>query len=971
MFVSFLFVACVHRPVIPEKGSYIVDSGGRPIEVLEIGTSLEVGARGLESNKPYEIELWLGDERISYARLSANSIGNIEPFHLWYHSGVVGCSLRRDANKPLPKFMFRDFNEALEALKGAKLKLTVSPANISDNSEHPLAFKLSDRKVAMKLDIPVRARREAMAYPSNAQGCLVNSSEVGSNDMYVSGRYFKPNESLEISVVPNQRDWYEGDVINDVTGVSGAAAPFTTRADNNGRFTVPVWDKALQRRGAYDIVVRRLAQDSASNGVDARRINLRDIVSYASDTAYLLFLRYPPGGPLMDIAGRPLTGSPYFEFADSFAEASEPVWGAVDPTYVPAGHSGGRYAAYYVVAHRNVAGWDPLLGGATNLVDVSGGPEIMPVKAGCINGTDVRIWNNPVAGEYDVVVNFGSTVAETQSEFNDDFNYDNTVDFLDGADQVGFVVAKDPYQMGVPPEANTFYVGEASYGYDDYFSPTFGRAADVDLRAVVRYPATMAGGGAPVASGQHPLFIIEHGNHAACSILQDGRDLYVALHEYYEFGTPLGATYNHATCPVASRKQNHLGYMHLLEILASHGVIAISIDAYDLTGSVPQWIEERGDLILKHLEFWSHLNDPTTYTSYPNPFGTTFQSHVDMSKISVSGHSRGGEASVSAYMRNLLSPAPFNIGSVSSIAPVDGLSYVLPDVPYFVILPAADGDVSSLSGAKIYDRAGGATDLTIKSGIHVYGANHNYFNSVWANDWDDSWSPRDDYISKANQQKVGESYLAAFARIHLLGETVYEDMLRGRLNFPSTAGRKIFNFRHEKMHSKLESGTNSGVVSGAATAGSVTNPSVHRTQAVLINWSNTTARYTYTVPLSKRDTSSFEELSFRVAQTNNSVNPVTGQEFQVKLVGGGKEKAVYTGRFDEIPKPYDRKIDDNLGHVTGDAIDHNVMTTVRIPLHSFITNNSGVTLNNVDTVQFLFMYPSQGEIYVDDVEFSR
>ena len=34
-------------------------------------------------------------------------------------------------------------------------------------------------------------------------------------------------------------------------------------------------------------------------------------------------------------------------------------------------------------------------------------------------------------------------------------------------------------------------------------------------------------------------------------------------------------------------------------------------------------------------------------------------------------------------------------------------------------------------------------------------------------------------------------------------------------------------------------------------------------------------------------------------------------------------------------------------------------------------NNSGLTLNNVDTIRFKFFWPSTGELYVDDVEFSR
>src|SRR6185436_535069 len=146
--------------------------------------------------------------------------------------------------------------------------------------------------------------------------------------------------------------------------------------------------------------------------------------SYAHDTAYLLFLYYPPGGSLMDIAGRPLPHIPYFQFADSFATTNDDVWGAVDPTYVPMGHTGGIYAAYYVVNHRSLAQW----GANNSLSDVSGGAEIMPVKAGCVNGTDTIIWHAPLTeGAYDVVVNFGTTAAMSAGSFADDFTYDGAV----------------------------------------------------------------------------------------------------------------------------------------------------------------------------------------------------------------------------------------------------------------------------------------------------------------------------------------------------------------------------------------------------------------------------------------------------------------------------------------------------------------------------------------------------------------
>ena len=957
---SFLLTACVYRPPIPSEGTYLVDSGGRSIATLDIGGSLETGARGLAPGQSYEFELTLDGERVSFARLTANTQGEIAPFHLWFYSGVVGCSLREENPSRLPRFMFRDFDEAQRALDGRSLALNIrrssqpeSHANTgpATTSAGTVSVVVSNGRavspVGRQLEISMRARRSPMVFPSTDDGCLLNSAEASSRAMFVSGRHFNPGEFVEVRIVPNQRLWRVGDIANDITGVSGAAAPERVQADANGRFTVKVWDKELQRRGAYDIITHRnLDEDSRTR----QWIDQDDITSYGSDTAYLLFLRYPPGGPLMDIAGRNLGGFPYFEFADSFAETGDNVWGAVDPTYVPDTHPGGRYAAYYVVNHRNVLQW----GANTSLTDVSGAIEIMPVKAGCINGTDTVIWTGtkPI-GDYDVVVNFGSTPAETQTAFTDDMTYDATLDFLDGADQIGFRVAKDPYELGPIP------IGQTEYNFDNHFA-SLGRAFNVDLRAVVRYPATSAGFNTPARVGRHPLFIIEHGNHLTCNITRSGVDPYSIIDTLL-----LSDLYNYDDCP--DRKANHKGYMQLLDILASHGVIAISIDAYDLTsctqsGCRPQWIEERGDLILKHMEFWSHLDDPATYTGYTDPFAGRFQNHIAMTKISVSGHSRGGEAPVAAYVRNLLRPVSqqFSINSVSSIAPVDGLTYILGDVPYYVILPASDCDVSNLSGARIYDRAGGAADQTVKSGSHIYGANHNFFNTVWAADIDDCRSAaRVDFIPAADQQRLGEAYLAAFGRAHLLNEDVYEDMFRGRLTFPSTAGHKIYNFRHEKDHAKVDSGSGAGTPTAGVTESSVLGPSVHTTRAIRLNWNSSNTRYTYTFSPGQ-NASGFEVLAFRAAQTNNTVNPTTGQEFRVNLIGGGKQRAVYTGRFDPIPPPYNRS-----------GTDHNVMTTVRIPLHSFILNNSDVALDNIDTVEFIFLNPTQGEIYVDDVEFSR
>ncbi len=921
---------------------YAVGDDDSSTTQLEIGDSLRVAARSLAPNTLYELRMTVGREpadslkqATSFARTTSNAAGDLSPVFLWYQSGVVGCSERAYERLRLP-WTFRTFEEADRALEGQTLTVTIHPV-ARDTSGRTPPMSLEVGKAVAQLQLPANRRIRPLLYPADRNGCLANSFEVGRDSLYIRGTGFRSGSLLNLAVVPNQRRWRVGDTITDISGSNFGPSGRRVEVNSRGEFLAEAWLPSDQRYGAYDVIAYQNSTTSPP------RLGSADVFSYGSDTAAVFYLYYPIGGPLMDIAGRPInSGYPYYEFADSFAKTNDPVWGAVDPTYVPVGHPGGTYAAYYVVNHKSVAGWNPMMGGNTSLNDVSGNIEIHPVKAGCVNGTDVIIWDSPLSvGKYDVVVDFGPNAAATPGDYVTDQNYDESVDFLDGASQIGFQVAADPYDLG------TFAIGQGSYSQDDYFA-TLGSRQNVDLRAVVRYPATAPGLNQPVAAGTHPIFIIEHGNHRSCNVAG------------FDFDPAYDAI--HTGCP--QRTLNHMGYMGLLDRLASQGIIAVSIDAYDLTGHVPQLIPERSQLILKHLELWSHMNDHATFNTYPDFFGGAFVGHVNMNKISVSGHSRGGEASVGAYMLN---GGVFNIGSVSSIAPVDGQSYVLPDVPYFVILPAGDGDVSTLSGQRIYDRAGsGIGDATTKSGIDVYGANHNFFNTVWAVDGDDSVGNRPDYIAAAEQQKLGEAYLAAFARANLNGETVYDDMLRGRLTFPSFAGKKIYNFRHEKDHSKLEDGLGTlAVASNGANAVSVSNPAPHSTKALKVSWLGATSRVVYSVPLAQQDTTGFEVLSFRVAQTTSASNPVSGsQDFEVELSGGGQTKATHAGRFFPIPKPYDRAS-------VGLGANQTVMTTVRIPLHSFIMNNSGVDLSAIDTLTFRFTNPTQGEIYVDDVEFSR
>ena len=279
----------------------------------------------------------------------------------------------------------------------------------------------------------------------------------------------------------------------------------------------------------------------------------------------------------------------------------------------------------------------------------------------------------------------------------------------------------------------------------------------------------------PDGEGPFPLVLIVHGNHSM-----------------YEYSDP--------------------GYGYLGELLASRGYILVSVDENFINGSIRQENDARGWLLLEHLKVWKAWNEgavaPETdgpgelaagadgtpagegAPAGPNPF----RGKVDMSRIGLIGHSRGGEAVAVAAAFNRLPYYPddatvpfdygFEIGAVIAIAPVMGQYQPggrftdLLDVNYFVIHGANDGDVSSFNGAGQYEHVGfSGAAYRFKSSLYVMGANHGQFNQVWGDH--DSGPPSGRSLStrglipEAQQRRIAEVYISAFLEAALGGEHGY------------------------------------------------------------------------------------------------------------------------------------------------------------------------------------------------------
>ena len=257
----------------------------------------------------------------------------------------------------------------------------------------------------------------------------------------------------------------------------------------------------------------------------------------------------------------------------------------------------------------------------------------------------------------------------------------------------------------------------------------------------------------PVGDGPFPLVLVVHGNH-------DMRD----------FSDP--------------------GYDYLGELLASRGYILASVDMNFINGGIRGENDARGWFLLQHIGVWKRFNEDGD---------NLFHGRVDMERIALIGHSRGGEAVGHAAAFNRLERYPddaslefdfdYDIRAIIAIAPVDG-QYLPTDrfvpvenVNYMVFHGSHDGDVTSFHGLRLYKRVK-FTDgqPRLKTAIWVYRANHGQWNTVWgAHDN----GPRSGRILDlralmpgTDQRRFAEIYISAFLETTLRADSRYLPMFR-------------------------------------------------------------------------------------------------------------------------------------------------------------------------------------------------
>lgn len=482
----------------------------------------------------------------------------------------------------------------------------------------------------------------------------------------------------------------------------------------------------------------------------------------------------------------------------------------------------------------------------------------------------------------------------------------------------------------------------------------------------------------PAGDGPFPLVLIVHGNHSMA-----------------HFSDP--------------------GYAYLGEHLAGRGMIAVSVDqnflnGYMLADGKGQEMPLRGWLLLKHLQQWRAWNETPE-----NPF----YGQVDLNRVALIGHSRGGEAVTHAALLNTrlyppvtrMAASPefgFGIRGVVGIAPSDGQfqpngrPLTLRDISYLMLVGGHDADTHTAQGIATYNRVRFAGNPDAFAAVaYLYRANHGQFSTVWGNrDYgliDSTLLNRRPYLTGEEQRQAAKVIITAFLEAALNGQDGYRQLFRA----PQTAAAwlpddvlvttyKDASFR--AVDTNPRSGQTAQVTLPQATAVATDFAGWQRERLLLrdgersqenlalrLTWeAGVTPVYSLTLPPETAQEwalSGEEALTFALAAAGDEPLPL---EVLVELeTAVGVKVRLPLSKFGAIHPPLPARIlkADWVEPVLGfDKINvqtpyERVLQTYVLPLSAFQAADAAFWPEEVTAVRFIFTGEEGGALYLDEVGF--
>jgi hypothetical protein len=475
------------------------------------------------------------------------------------------------------------------------------------------------------------------------------------------------------------------------------------------------------------------------------------------------------------------------------------------------------------------------------------------------------------------------------------------------------------------------------------------------LYGVIRTPLDLA------SDGPFPLVVFLHGNHGNCRpAMGDDECFDVSEHDCTEPG--------YTTTPNAE------GYVYLMETLAAGGYATVSLGANALNCR-DDFIPERTQLILEHLRRWARWGG-----SGDAPFGSTYAGRIDTGHVVVVGHSRGGEAVSQVPQAIEASPiAGVSIASVFAIAPTDYHANRPLHVPYAVLLPSCDADVSTLEGLRMYDRGMTSGDPQRRAQLLLIGANHNYFNTEWR--FDDNLDPRGracstsaqvgapaqrgmleialpDWVEATVHASAAPAYVRAEADAPAIMAHWAGRAIELRDSFSSADRVLVDGFASTTMDALGQPTTFTGYTAALTCTGTCAGNFPHQTTGARLAWMTAAASGHF--GLGSLDAGAHTALSMRFASRMATINDgITEHDFTIRVTdAAGHTADLAVSSVGRVPAAF----------TGGDAAE--VLSTVRVRLDRVLAVTPGFDVHAIASVDLMMPVAGhdQGSIWIADVE---
>ncbi len=467
------------------------------------------------------------------------------------------------------------------------------------------------------------------------------------------------------------------------------------------------------------------------------------------------------------------------------------------------------------------------------------------------------------------------------------------------------------------------------------------------LYAVVRAPVR-------ADAGPRPLVLFMHGNHQNC--MDAGGFEFCQLTDSHE-------------CSGALPAPNAEGFLYLMDTLAAQGYVTASLSA-NAINCRPDGEPERAALFLEHIRRWVAWNSATP----PPPFSDgRYRDQIDLQRVSVVGHSRGGEAAASVPQALAETPiAGVSVAGVVAVAPVDYYGPAPANSDFAVVLPACDGDVYTLEGKRQYDRILRSPVGKRRSQLFLPGANHNFFNTSWIED--DAFSNGsactaasrlapaaqravlEDYLGQWLAAAVGParvaSWISADAPLPASAQTWIGEPIAPRISYASADRTALDDFT-----SPLEVNDVGGFDSFTGLAGSIQCSTgcsrfEHALPAIRVAWTGPEGTARIRLGLNGRDLSAVAAVSMRVAARYSSAEPLNDGLEQLDLVVEIEDAA---GQIASVPASAVTTIP------AASMLYHprEILATVRIPIRELRLANPALDLTHIAALSIVGPAPSQ------------